>query len=168
VDGAVSIHVIYHVPEDKQLTAIRELHRVLKPVSSAAIVYSWGAHSSLLINFLLFPIKLKKALRNLLQKLRSFAKSILRKLSKQQAKPRASLSEKPYHHTHDYDYFVSQLRDIKLSILVWRSVGTAFTRNYIHNWFFGKQIMRWIFHLENRYPRLAGRIGEYPLFVIEK
>ncbi len=167
VDGAASIHVIYHVPEDKQLTAIREIHRVLKPASSAVIVYSWGAHSSLLISFLLFPIKLKKTFQKLFQKLRSFAKSILRKLDKQQSQPRTSLPEKPYHHTHDYDYF-SRLRDIKLSILVWRSVGTAFTRSYIHNCFWGKQIMSCIFHIEDRFPRLAGRLGQYPLFIVEK
>jgi SAM-dependent methyltransferase/uncharacterized protein YbaR (Trm112 family) len=168
VDGAVAIHVIYHVPEDKQLTAIREIHRVLKLDSSATIVYSWGTHSSLFVDFFLFPIKLKKAFKKLLQKLRSYSKSLFLKLNKQQPKPRASLPEKPYHHTHDYAYFVSHLKDLKFSILVWRSVGTAFTRSYIHSLIFGKQIMRWIFHLEDRFPRLGGRIGQYPLFIIEK
>ena len=60
VDGAVSLHVIYHVPKEEQVTAIRELHRVLKPASSAALVYSWP-NSSLMKRWL-FPRRIMRGI----------------------------------------------------------------------------------------------------------
>jgi SAM-dependent methyltransferase/uncharacterized protein YbaR (Trm112 family) len=34
VDGAISLHTVYHVPKDEQISAFYEIHRVLKPGSS--------------------------------------------------------------------------------------------------------------------------------------
>ncbi len=60
VDGAVSLHVIYHIPKDEQISALREIHRVLKPGSSAAIVYSWP--NSQMLKWWLFPRRIQKNL----------------------------------------------------------------------------------------------------------
>ncbi|HEY2741434.1 MAG TPA: class I SAM-dependent methyltransferase [Gaiellaceae bacterium] len=39
-DAAVSLHTIYHVDQDHQETAVRELVRVLKPSARAVVVYA--------------------------------------------------------------------------------------------------------------------------------
>jgi ubiquinone/menaquinone biosynthesis C-methylase UbiE/uncharacterized protein YbaR (Trm112 family) len=54
VDAIVSLHTIYHVQSEDQFMAFRELHRVLKPGATAAIVYSWGWRSPLMA-FMLLP-----------------------------------------------------------------------------------------------------------------
>jgi ubiquinone/menaquinone biosynthesis C-methylase UbiE len=40
VDAAVSLHTIYHIDAGRQETAVRELIRVLKPNTSAVVVYA--------------------------------------------------------------------------------------------------------------------------------
>jgi hypothetical protein len=32
----------------------------------------------------------------------------------------------------------------------------------------GRKVLQWVFHLEEKYPHLAGRWGQYPLFLIQK
>ncbi|HLX78425.1 MAG TPA: class I SAM-dependent methyltransferase, partial [Acidimicrobiales bacterium] len=39
-DAAVSLHTIYHIDADRQETAVRELIRVLRPGTSAVVVYA--------------------------------------------------------------------------------------------------------------------------------
>src|SRR4051794_246825 len=41
MDGAVSLHTIYHVPSDEQRLAFLELHRVLRNGGRAVVIYSW-------------------------------------------------------------------------------------------------------------------------------
>ena len=42
LDAVVSLHTIYHVPQDEQGKAFEELYRVLKPGRSGAIVYTFS------------------------------------------------------------------------------------------------------------------------------
>jgi ubiquinone/menaquinone biosynthesis C-methylase UbiE len=166
VDGAVSLHVIYHVPKDEQLMAIREIHRVLKPEASAAIIYSWP-NSQLMLRFLWYR-RVNKSIRKFIQKIKAFVKSILRIEKRQSNAQQSSVPETPYHYTHNQSYFETQLTGMGLQILVWRSVSVAFMRAYIHPWLFGTSFMRWIYRREEKNPQKYGRIGQYPLFVIKK
>lgn len=53
-------------------------------------------------------------------------------------------------------------------ILVWRSISVLFLKTYIHGALLGKQILALIYRLEERFPHLAGRLGQYPMFIIKK
>lgn len=53
-------------------------------------------------------------------------------------------------------------------ILVWRSVSVSFLRSVIYPDWGGRFWLKVIFWLEERFPRLLGRIGQYPLVVIHK
>jgi len=166
-DGAVSLHTIYHVPADEQINAFRELHRAIKPGTSAAIVYSWGGYSQMM-KVLLFHRKVQKALRNFIGKIKSVVKKIIRWKSKRQPSVKSNVPNMPYHHTFDYKYITEELADLDVAIFPWRSVGVPFMRAYIHPRFFGKQIMSLIYNYEENFPRLAARTGQYPIVVIKK
>jgi ubiquinone/menaquinone biosynthesis C-methylase UbiE len=166
VDGAVSLHVIYHVPKDEQLSAFRELYRVLKPGSSAAIVYSWP--NSQMLKWFLLPRRIKRDVQRWIQKLKTLVKRILHWENRKKAASPVSVPETPYHYAHDQAYFTSNLNNMEFEILVWRSVSVPFMRMYIHPYLFGSAILRWIYRLEESNPSLYGRIGQYPLFVIRK
>ncbi len=166
VNGAVSLHVIYHVPKDEQVSAFRELHRVLLPGSSAAVVYSWP-HSQML-EWLLFPRRVKKDVRRWTQRLKDPVKKILRRGNRDKSASAITIPETPYHFTHNLAYFEANLKEMEFEVAVWRSVSVPFLRMYIHPHFFGSAILRWIYRMEENNPARFGRIGQYPLFVIRK
>ena len=53
-------------------------------------------------------------------------------------------------------------------ILVWRSLSVGFLKGYIHAALGGKRLLAAVYRLEERYPGLLGRLGQYPLFVVDK
>jgi SAM-dependent methyltransferase len=166
VDGAVSLHVIYHLPKDEQIAALREIHRVLIPGSSAAVVYSWPR--SQMLKWWLFPRRIKRNAFRSIQRLKSWVKKILRWENRRKAKTPVSGPLKPYHYTHDQAYFETNLKGMEFEVAVWRSVSVPFMRMYIHPHLFGAAILRGIYRKEEGNPALYGRIGQYPLFVIRK
>jgi ubiquinone/menaquinone biosynthesis C-methylase UbiE/uncharacterized protein YbaR (Trm112 family) len=166
VDGAVSLHVIYHIPKDEQISALREIHRVLNPGSSAAVVYSWP--NSRLLKWWLFPRRIKRIFQRQLRSLKSLVKKILRYEKRSKAITPSSVPLKPYHFTHDLAYFDTNLKGMDFEIAVWRSVSVPFLRMYIHPHLFGAAILRGIYRKEESDPALYGRIGQYPLIVIRK
>ena len=166
VDGAVSLHVIYHVPADEQVSAFHELHRVLKPSTSAAVVYSWP--NSQMMERWLFPRRVVRGFRKSIQKTKSFIKKILGWETPAKPMLPTAILEAPYHHSFNQEYFENNLKEMDYDILVWRSVSVPFLRMYIHPNLFGAAILRSIFHKEESDPARFGRIGQYPLFVIRK
>jgi SAM-dependent methyltransferase/uncharacterized protein YbaR (Trm112 family) len=166
VDGAVSMHVIYHIPKDEQVNALREIRRVLTPGSSAAIVYSWP--NSRMLKGWMFPRRIQRIYRRNIQKLKNRIKSILHWETRSNAVVPASGPLKPYHFTHDQAYFENAMQGMDFDIAVWRSVSVPFLRMYIHPHLFGSAILRGIYRKEEGNPALYGRIGQYPLFVIRK
>jgi ubiquinone/menaquinone biosynthesis C-methylase UbiE/uncharacterized protein YbaR (Trm112 family) len=148
-DGVVSLHTIYHVPASQQEKAFNEIYRVLVPGGGAVVVYSWGRHSKLMLATVL-PIWAWRHLVRRFRRLRSGSKKGL------------------YGYQHGHSWFVSRTWPFSPKLRSWRSVGVDFTKLYIHDWLFGRQILRTIFQLEDRWPRLFGIIGQYPLIIIEK
>jgi hypothetical protein len=53
-------------------------------------------------------------------------------------------------------------------ILVWRSVSVSFLRSVIYPEWGGRFWLKVLFWLEERFPRWLGRIGQYPLIVVNK
>jgi len=158
VDAIVSLHTIYHVPSEEQFIAFRELHRVLKPGATAAIVYSWGWRSSLMA-FMLLPFAvLRWPLR------------LLRLLKALRTKPVGTTNEPTlYFYNHPRKRLEGELRKFcDFDLVVWRSVNILFLRVYCHSWLFGKQLLSLIFSLEDTFPRFFGKVGAYPLIVMHK
>jgi ubiquinone/menaquinone biosynthesis C-methylase UbiE/uncharacterized protein YbaR (Trm112 family) len=162
MDAAQSLHTIYHVPADEQILAIRELHRVLKKEGAAVVVYSWGLHC-LPMRIVMLPI----AFLNFLPKR-------IRILARFLSRPKSPVSPAPvvdlplYRHMHRWRYFRRRKWGFPFEIRVWRSISTQFSQTYIHTWLGGRWILNMIFRLENCFPFVAGRWGQYPMFVIRK
>lgn len=55
-----------------------------------------------------------------------------------------------------------------MEIVVWRSLGMEFTQQLVGSGRFAKVSLAWVMWLEDRLPRFAGRIGQYPMFLIHK
>jgi ubiquinone/menaquinone biosynthesis C-methylase UbiE/uncharacterized protein YbaR (Trm112 family) len=152
VDDVISLHTLYHVPADGQITALKEIHRALKLGGTGVVIYSWGSHS-LLMRAALSPIGGLKWLRSLLSPSRQ-----------------SSGTREPqlYHYAHSYRSMKREDPGFDIDTVVWSSVSPAFTKKYIPNGRFGRIILKAIWELEEKFPHLSGRFGQYPLFVIKK
>lgn len=153
LDGAISLHTIYHVPAARQEIAFAEIYRVLRPGARAVVVYSWGKNS-LLMKLFLFP-------RNLLKFVLKPINNLLR--------PKSQTALPLYFHTHNHRWFEKHLRPrFPYEIFVWRSVSVPFLRTFIHKRLVGKKLLSWLYRLEEKYPCFFGKIGQYPLIVFDK
>ena len=166
VEGAVSLHVLYHLPKDEQLSALYELQRVLVPGSSAAVVYSWP--NSQLLKWWLFPRRIRRDFQRHFRNLKLHAKKFLHLKSRRIDTKPSSVPLTPYHYAHDRKFFEDNLKGIGFEIAVWRSVSVPFMRMYIHPHLFGTAILRGIYQKEEQNPARYGQIGQYPLFIIQK
>jgi ubiquinone/menaquinone biosynthesis C-methylase UbiE len=162
IDGIISLHTIYHVPKDEQADAFRQLHRVLKPGGTAAVVYSWGEHAKLL-QWLVFPAKL--VLKGP-HKLGNFLKKCL---PTGQPANNGALDELVlYYHPRSPRWFQAQPWPFAYTFYCWRSINLDFMQAYIHDALGGRQLLRWIYALEERFSHWFGRYGQYPVIVISK
>jgi ubiquinone/menaquinone biosynthesis C-methylase UbiE/uncharacterized protein YbaR (Trm112 family) len=165
-DAVMSLHTIYHVPEDEQSSALRELYRVLKPGGTALIIYNWGDHS-FLMRMSEIPLNENSlAVFHFLQRMVG-----LRKKSGEASQP--SLPPRParklYFHAHDYKWFEAELgKYCQFDLVCWRTVDQRFLVYYIRPHFFGKTFLRLIYWWESAFPTLAARLGKFPMFLIKK
>ena len=151
-DAVVSLHTIYHVPRNEQKKAFMEIFRVLKNNRSAVIVYSYGSNCKAML-ILSSPLLLLRALN---------------KIRTAITKPKIDMP-KLYYYAHGYKWIRDNLSTLgSMDIYVWRSVSVPFLKTCIHKWLFGKQILDIIYKLEEKFPKILGRFGHYPLIVITK
>ena len=153
MDGFVSLNTIYHIPKDEQVTAIKELYRVLKQGGKGVVVYEWFKHSPWM-NIALLPFRGFVFIKNRIMD------SMARLAGKKDAGRRL------YYYAHSPAYFKKQLPPYSLK--VWRSISVHFMRYYLHAPLFGKQILQWIYNKEEKDPATCGLKGEYPMLVFEK
>jgi SAM-dependent methyltransferase len=143
-DAVLASHVLYHIPEDEQASAIQELYRTLKSGGTCVIVYMWPT--------------------SLITKISECFSRVAK-----QAGP-VNTSQPPlYFHPHDYHWMKRNLPEHwKADIRVWRSVDMAFTRRLIADNWVGKVLLRIIYWLEEMFPHAMARLGRYPMIVIHK
>ena len=74
------------------------------------------------------------------------------------------------HLLHSYHLNHRSLKKIlpEADIRCWRSVSPVFTKVFVHDWMFGRWVMDFIYWLEDRFPRIMGRFGRYPMIVVTK
>jgi len=156
IDNVISLHTIYHVPEKEQLSAFIDIKRVLSPTGQAAIVYTWARYS--IPNIIAFPYRTWTLACRLFERIRN-----------RLFKSNSPQEPKLYFYFHTYDWFLHQLKPIvDYELDVWRSLSINFLKMYIHEFTFGRAILKWIFKIEERYPHLAAKYGAFPIFVIKK
>lgn len=158
VDGAVSLHTIYHVPREEQETAFHELYRVLTPGGRAAVVYSWGDPWSM--RTLHAPLAVRRwGMR---------AQAALRSRIKAGNRADDPTDRALYFEPHDHKWFTGRNWEFDYRVSVWRTVSVSVLKIYAHERLAGRRLLRALYRLEERYPHVFGRVGQYPLIAIEK
>lgn len=160
IDAAVSLHAIYHIPADEQRKAFDELHRIIKDDGIAVVVYTFGKHSPL-VKAAGFPFRVAKPVTRPIRK-------IMQAIAKPSQKTDSPAKTSLYFHPHPYSWFRRQQWNYPLNIYCWRSIGRVTLKQWFHSIMLGKQLLRALFALEAKLPKLMGRLGQYPLIVIRK
>jgi ubiquinone/menaquinone biosynthesis C-methylase UbiE len=153
-DGEVSMHAIHHLPLSEHRRAYLELQRVLKPDRSAVVVNGW--HNPLLM----------RLAEPLIQ--------IGRLLSGRGLKRKKDWSEED----DQAGTFVEKLTPrwlkqeldgaMDYKVYPWRSLSPRFMRWFVRPQLGGKAFLRFIFRMEEHFPRFFGVHGQYPMIVIWK
>jgi len=172
-DGIVSLHTIHHVPMEDKLPAYNELYRTLNPGKTMAIVNGWtnAPLSKWLSGFANF---IKRFRGWWLRKSKNQKPGVVNQNStpveladveeKSSAKPSGTYIQKL-----NAEWLAQALEGrMDFEILVWRSVSVSFLRSVIYPDWGGRFWLKVLFWIEDRFPRLLGRIGQYPLVVIHK
>lgn len=155
-DGVMSMHTIHHLPRADHATAYQELYRVLAPASTAVVVNGWSDPG--LVGALDRMVKVVNRLKRRLVKGRAAVKK------QGQAKKKGTFVQK-----YNAAWLKKELDGkVPVEILVWRSASVRFLRSFIHARLGGRQLLRWLYQLEEKYPHYFGENGQYPLIVIKK
>ncbi len=173
-DGISALHTIHHVPMGDKGQAYDELYRTLKPGRSMVTVDGW-TNAPLMVfagRFMAgmrrvrgwWERKFHKEQRGSEENEVLTPKSEPSQDASQPQRPAGTFVEK-----FDADGLIDLLTGrMDFNILVWRSVSVAFLRSVIHPDWGGRFWLKVLFWFEERFPRLLGRIGQYPLVVINK
>jgi SAM-dependent methyltransferase len=174
-DGVVSLHTIHHLPGGEHLKAYGELHRVLKPGRSAAVVNGWP-DSPLMQKW--EPL-VKLAARFSRQKRTVETQDFASLPGGQEPAPRKKGLDRQgnlkgtFTERHGPEWIKTELAaslpdGSTVEIRVWRSVSVRFLRKLIHPRLGGKFWLRLLYALEQRNPHEYGEQGQYPLIVLRK
>ena len=172
-DGISALHTIHHVPMADKGLAYQELYRTLKPGRSMVTVDGW-TNAALMVRLRWFMAAMSRV--------RGWWERIFRKaqgepgqkpeLSRKSETLSGETSTQPtgtFVEKFDADGLIKLLTGrMDFNILVWRSVSVAFLRAVIHPDWGGRFWLNVLYWLEERFPKLLGRIGQYPLVVINK
>jgi ubiquinone/menaquinone biosynthesis C-methylase UbiE len=170
-DGIVSLHTIHHLPAQDHKKAYAELLRGLKQGHRAVVVNGWSN-----------PPLMRAA-----DRLANLFKRLVMPFGRRQAEeasesaPLSDAANIPegtvkldeptgtYVHKSDTAWLREQLKDVTpIEIFVWRSVSTRFIRTYVREKAGGKLLLRFIYWLEERFPRYFGENGQYPIISFKK
>lgn len=152
-DTVLSQHTLYHIPKNDQFSAVNELYRVAKKNAKIVIIYSLFYHSWFM-NLSLNVVQLYRIFRH-------FAGKLYVRIKK--SKPRL------YFYPHSPRWFRKSFRfSDNIEFYCWRSTNKYFLDLYIHRWFFGKRILKWLGKMEEKHSKFMSTFGEYPAIVITK
>jgi hypothetical protein len=153
-DGEVSMHAIHHLPLSEHKRAYLELQRTLKPGRSAVVVNGW--HNPSLMRLAEPFIQLGRTLSGRGRKRKKDwadeddqAGTFVEKLTPRWLKQELAGA-------------------VQYEVYAWRSLSPRFMRWFIRPKLGGEAFLRFIFWLEERFPRFFGENGQYPLIVIRK
>ena len=158
IDHVISLHTIYHVPQAEQTAAVNEVIRVTKRGGRAIIVYNWASSAAMNLAF-----DLRRELGRIRHALRP-------KTAPAGSRPPDASAPLPlYFAPQGYDWFAREIAGQHVTKLkVWSGVSLMFQKQFFADRGFGKLTISLVKAWEDRFPWLAGRYGQYPMFVIEK
>jgi len=173
-DSVLSLHTVYHVPQSEQTQAVGELYRCTRSGRRCVVVYSVG-DSSILNRILLISVRAFNLITGRSDRLRKLfgclKRQVKQKVAREPAGETITATTTPVgFYPQDWSWLVAHvLRQYDRSVVVpWRSLSVPVMRKLIHSRIFGKQILRFAYCLENRFPHALARIGQYPTIIMTK
>jgi len=174
-DGIVSLHTIHHVPMKDKIGAYEELYRTLTPGRQMVVVNGW-TNAPLMVRLDGFSRFVKR-----------MHDGWLRNIKKQTSKKAVNPAEQSSTPSQDEDEaerkapsgtYVQKLNakwltnalegKMDFRIQVWRSVSVPFLRSVFYADWGGRFWLKVLYALEEIFPEVLGRLGQYPLIVISK
>ena len=153
-DGIVSMHAIHHLPLDEHPKAYDELYRVLGRESTAVIVNGWSDP---------FLSRIGEPLIGLLRRLSGRSAKRKKDWVNEEA-PEGTFVRKM-----TPNWLNANVADhLPLTIKPWRSMSTRYLRWFIYPELGGKQFLKIVFWLEDRFPDFFGKNGQYPMIILRK
>ncbi len=171
-DGVVSLHTIHHIPMQDKLLAYDELYRTLNPGKQMVVVNGW-TNAPLMTRLSGFMGFMKRAHLWWRTKIKNEEVEETEKpaLDKDHASSRGEQvsPQGTYVHKLSAEWLTKALQGrMDHEILVWRSVSVPFMRSVFYKDWGGKFWLKLLYWLEEVFPHLLGRIGQYPLIVVKK
>ncbi len=158
IDGVISMHTVYHVPQQEQTQAVSEAYRVIKPGKQAVIVYSWKDSRLMRLTFGVYrPIL--KAYKNLRNKGKE----------KEKVNPQETRRTDLFVQQQNHDWFLKQIRkQYNARLSVYSAISRSFSQTFLQEKWMGKQIL--ISHLSARkyVSVFAGALGAVSCFCFKK
>jgi SAM-dependent methyltransferase len=159
IDTVISLHTVYHVPQAQQTSAVDEIFRVTKPGGRAVVVYTWDSSAAMAAVF----------------RLRGMLGWVRRRLQHRGAPapdvgaPSADAMPSLYFQPQNYAWFARDLAARhRARLRVWGALSTTFQTRFLSDGARGRWLVAVVRWAENCFPWLAGRFGQYPMFVIDK
>lgn len=170
-DGIVSLHTIHHVSLEDKLPAYDELYRTLTPGKTMVVVNGWT--NAPLMRWLTRFMAAIKQFHDWRRKKKEGTKPVEPAVEPGGLSPQetdqGSAPAGTFVQKLDAEWLTQALKErMDFEILVWRSVSVRFLRSVIYPEWGGRFWLKVIYWLEERFPRLLGRIGQYPLVVVKK
>ena len=148
-EGLVSLHTIHHLPVEEHGQAYLELYRVLADGCTAVIVNGWGSSP--------------------LGSLASGMVRVVERLRGRRPVGVPTTARGTFVRKHNAAWLKREIcSQMPVNIYVWRTFGVQFLRTFIHPRLAGRGLLRLLYWLEERFPGILGRYGQYPLIVIRK
>ena len=153
-DGMVSMHAIHHLALSEHKRAYMELSRVLQIGKTGVVINGW--HNPLLMRIAEPFIRLGRVFSG-----RGWKKNMNADAADNRT---GTFVEKMTPR-----WLKKELKGaVNFEIYPWRSLSPRFMRWFVRPQFGGKAYLRFIFWLEETFPRFFGENGQYPLIVIKK
>ncbi len=144
-DFVFCAHVLYHISQDQQEAAVRQMIRLAKPGGRIVIVYA-NPNS---------PFRLPGRI----------AEQALALMGKSQ-KPEDSAAL--YYHDHPLRWFNRFKDGCALRLLPWEVVNSRFADSLIRSGFLAARFFALARWMERKVPDLAARLWHFPIIVLDK
>ena len=164
-DAVLCAHVLYHLPPDEQAGAAREIHRALAEGGRAIIVYTWPDCLLTRLARWLNPRRIAPGIPGMRWVWRRFLKP-----RSAPAPPPAPDGGPPlFFAPQDYRWYRREIaHTLPVRLRCWEAVSLPFAQAFVTSGRLGRWTLRLFSLLERACPRLMGRIGAYPAFIVTK
>jgi ubiquinone/menaquinone biosynthesis C-methylase UbiE len=166
-DGLVSLHTLHHLPLPEQKKAYIEFLRVLKLNRTGVVVNGWT--DSLLMRLAKPKIRFMEWLGKLVSGQKGEDKESALRSACFGVEPPRKEPTGTFIKKFNPEWMKTEIAPVaQFEIFCWRSVNVRFLRAVVHAIMAGKIFLKFLYQMEEWFPKFYGEKGQYPLIVLHK